>query len=130
MISVAAGQSLTGQVIQVQKAAILHVRINDPQNLRSVPQAGASRQVMMGVFASGSRFYPMILKSSDATGTDHEISAPAGTTVPFAINPVGVNVSDALGKVVDVIGSTVSLAPSQLSPSTPTVLTYNVTGLH
>jgi hypothetical protein len=130
-IPLAASQSLTGQTIQVQQAAVLHVRINDPQDLRNTAQSnGTPRGITMGVLALGSLFYPLLPTSTDATGFDQEIAIPGGTSVPFTIVPIGLSVTDSSGNAVATTGATVSISVPPASLSTPTVLTYNVTAVH
>jgi hypothetical protein len=127
-IPLAASQSLVGQVVQVQQAAVLHVRINDPQHLSNTAQSnGAPREILMGVFASGSLFYPLLPKSTDGTGFDQEIAIPGGTAVPFMIVPMGLSMTDSSGNAVAATGATVSVSVAPASLSTPAVLTYNVT---
>jgi hypothetical protein len=127
-VPLAASQSLAAQVIQVQQAAVLHVRINDPQQLSNTEQSnGTPRGILMGVFASGGLFYPLLPTSSDATGYDQEIAIPGGTTVPFTIAPIGLTMTDGSGNPVASTGATVSVSVPPASISTPMVLTYNVT---
>jgi len=126
-IPLAASQSLASQVIRVQKAAVLHVRINDPQQLSNTEQSdGTPRGILMGVFAAGNLFYSLLPKSADATGFDQEIAIPGGTVVPFTIAPVGLSLTDASGNAIPATGATVTISVPLASISTPTVLTYNV----
>lgn len=125
LIPIAASQALTGQVIQVQQAAVLHVRINDPQDLRNAAQTnGAPRAIVMGVVAQGNLLLPT---STDATGFDQQVAIPAGTVVPFTIMPIGLSMTDSSGNAVPATGATVSISVPPTSIATPTVLTYNVT---
>jgi hypothetical protein len=124
----AASQSLTGQVIQVQQAAVLHVRINDPQQLSNTEQSnGTPRSILMGVFASGNLFYSLLPTTADATGYDQKIAIPGGIAVPFTIAPVGLSLTDTSGNTVPATGATMNISVPPANISTPTVLTYNVT---
>jgi len=127
-IALAASQSLAGQVITVQQAAILHVRINDPQSLINIPQSnGAPRGILMGVFALGSRFYSLLPMSTDSNGFDEQIAIPGGTSVPFTIMPLGLSLTDSSGNAVPPSGASIAISVPLSSLSTPIVLTYNVT---
>jgi hypothetical protein len=125
----AAAQSAANQVIQVQKAAVVHVRINDPQHLcNTATSGGTPRGVVMGVLAPGSHFYSLLPTSTNSTGFDQQIPIPGGTSVPFKIVPMGLTITDSSGNAVAATGATVNISVSQANLSTPMVLTYNVTG--
>lgn len=108
---------------------MVHVRINDPQHLcNTATSTGTPRGIVMGVLAPGSRFYSLLPKTTDATGFDQEIAIPAGASVPFTIVPMGLSLTDGSGNPVAASGGKVSVLVAPANISTPTVLTYNVTG--
>lgn len=126
-ISLTDGQSLNGQSIQVQQAALLHVRINDPQQLSLTSQAnGTPRSILMGVSASNSLFYALLPISTDATGFDQQIAIPAGVSVPFTLVPIGLSMTDSSGNVIPTTGAAVTVLVPPANLATPIVLTYNV----
>jgi hypothetical protein len=139
VVSVAAGK--TSQVaIQLKKASTLKVHINDPSHFvqpSKGPKDGSPAQVMMGVFASGHRFYPLVQTASDGNGSDHQILVPFDKPFVFYLKPVGVTMADSSNAAVPSAGTSLTLThnsttpPGLAAPTTgpnATSLTFTVKG--
>jgi Carboxypeptidase regulatory-like domain len=134
-VDVQAGQPVVGLKFQLQKGAIVQVRLNDPGNLLAPAASTATIKtavphVLMGVETIRGLLRPVALVSKDATGTTHAVTVPFDTALSFTV--VGTNVS-----LADEKGAPVGQAGVQGGPSVPLKiasgtslmpLTFNVTG--
>src|SRR5207237_9317018 len=111
-------------------SSVLHVRLNDPGKLahtKSAADPSPTATLLMGVFASGGRFYPLRQKGSDTTGSDHEIAVPFDRPFAFTAIPIGLQLVDNSNKPLDPAGYRLSLTHDSAAPPPPPVLTLPVT---
>ena len=133
LVTVQPGKTISGVTLPLKKASTLHIRINDPASL--VPSAATlvpiggptpSAFLVMGVFASGGRFYPVRQTGADALGKDHEISVPFDKPFRFMMRAIGLSVADDKNSTIAPSGISLPLLHSSSSP--PAALTFNVKG--
>src|SRR5438067_8268412 len=95
-ITVKSGQVISGTRLDLRPAAVLQVRINDPQKLLAQP----GKDVVIGVLTSSGRFRHAPMKSTDAGGQNHEISVPFDTPVRLSLSSAQVSLADDKGKAL------------------------------
>ena len=123
IVNVPANQVVTGISINLKKSSTLKVHVDDPSK---AVRNGAQGAMAMGVFGSGGRFYPLVLKNDNGSGKDYELAVPFDRDLNFFVRPVGLTAVDSNNASVD-SGSTLKLRHPSNGPP-PGVLNYRVTG--
>jgi hypothetical protein len=134
-VDVKAGGAVAGLKFKLQRGAILHVRLNDPGSLLA-PAASTAivktvPHVLLGVQTIRGLLRPVTLVSKDTTGTTHAVTVPFDTAVNFTVLSPNVSLADEKGAAIGQGGlQGASNVPIKIpSGTTPTPLTFNVTGL-
>ena len=120
-VSVAAGQVTANVNVRLVRGAAVHVRLNDPQQYL----AKGAGVVLAGVVAS-SRFIPLTLISSDASGRSLELTIPFNTALRLELNSSRLQLTDVTGAALPSVTTSFPIlqAAGQPDPS----LTFNITG--
>lgn len=129
VVSVSAGKT-TPVTLQVNKSSKLRIHVNDPAHLLQSPGNGKAkpdRYLVMGVVASGGRFYPVTQTAEDANGKDHEVAVPFDRRFTFVLKPVGLSVTDSANAAVPATGVSVTQSHKSNGPAPPT-LTFTIQG--
>jgi len=117
------GQAAGGIRIDLRPAALMQVRINDPQKLLSQP----GKNVLVGVFTGSGLFRPALAKATDAGGQNHEVSVPFDTPVRLSVSSAQVAMSDDKGKPLTAVSPAVPVTHPSVGPA-PSPITFTVTG--
>ena len=104
-VTLAAGQISSGNLLKMVAGSILHVRIQDPQQLAiaSASQKSATTQlpdIQAGVWAPGfpgSSFHPARLTGTDSSGLDYEVTVPLNIPLAFHLSSRHLKLVDAGG---------------------------------
>lgn len=88
-MTLADGQELTGQQIQVARGAFLRVRINDPnKRLKAAKEkvgAGKEPPPLLGVWAPNGLFLPLDMAAEDENGKNFQLLVPLNTPLRLSI---------------------------------------------
>jgi hypothetical protein len=120
VVTLLAGQTSTGNRLQVKKASKLQIRILDP-NQRLSPRSTHSEppQIAMGVLTPAGITSPPVLVSTDKGGRTYEISVAFDLPLTFTIAGKHLQLADEHGSPVPVNSAAnfqhVSTAPTQKS---------------
>jgi len=130
-VTVGPGQTARSFLL-VKKASTLKVHITDTAQLTApitIGKPAPSNYLVMGVFAPGGRFHPVIQTAANASGSDHIVTVPLDQPFSFHIRPVGLSVNDANNVTIPANGISILQIYRSNGPTPPT-LTYTVTGKH
>ena len=99
------GKALSGVRIVMAKGAILQVRIDDPGTiLPATAAASAALDVEVLVRSSNNLYYHSRIVSADATGRNHEITVPFGTSQSLIVRSRQFVLKDPAGAAIPVSG--------------------------
>lgn len=135
-VTLTAGQKSANNTVGMVAGAILHVRVQDPQQL-AVPAASVkagippSPDISVGVWSMGfpgSRFFPARITGTDSTGLDYQVTIPQDTSLALHVSSRHLKLADAAGAVLT--GNTSQTKVQHKSgDANPVSLTFSVTGV-
>jgi len=102
-ISLAAGQKSGSNVVGMVAGWVLHVRIQDPQQIVAVQMAGqkgGTPDINVGVWGTGnpgSRFFPARVTGTDSAGLDYQVTVPRDTLLALHVSSRHLKLADASG---------------------------------
>jgi uncharacterized surface anchored protein len=105
-VSLAAGQKSGNNVVGMVAGSVLHVRIQDPQQLVAVQMAsqktgGAqSPDISVGVWGTGNpgaRFFPARVTGTDSAGLDYQVTIPQNTSLALHVSSRHLKLTGATG---------------------------------
>jgi hypothetical protein len=130
-VTVTAGKTAQ-TLLLLKKASTLRVHVADVSQSAipiSIGQPISSNYLIMGVFAPGGRFHPVLQTAANSVGNDHSVAVPFDEPFTFHIRPIGLAVVDANNAAVPPNGLSL-LQVHRSKGATPPTLTYTVTGKH
>ncbi len=105
-VTIADGQTSSGNTIRIQAAATLHVRVDDPgQSLKQQSNGAGRAHVLVLLIKSDGMAIPMPLTTSDATGLDHQLAVPFDTKLKILMYSKEAKMNDPDQKPVAAQGS-------------------------
>jgi hypothetical protein len=105
-VNVKAGQKSENNVVGMVAGSVLHVRIQDPQQLVAVQmasqKAGGTQNpdINVGVWGAGSpgiRFFPARLTGTDSAGLDYQVTVPENTSLALHVSSRHLKLAGATG---------------------------------
>jgi hypothetical protein len=121
---VSAGQTTSGINIVMAKGSVLHIHVDDPQQLLKPVTSAVDLDFQIHVVTSKGLHYSAPLQSSTAVARDHAITIPFGTPINVRVLSAHYTVNDQSGKSFPAQGAAVN-APAG---TTPAAITLTVTG--
>jgi hypothetical protein len=138
-VTLTAGQPSKNNVVKMTAGSILHVRIQDPQQLLAkttdrpasawIPQSTEDLTVgVWGAGVPGLQFYPAYIAGRDSAGMDYQVTIPKDT-------PLAVYVTSKHLKVVDGTGAALTNNSSRQNfqhntgDSNPKGFTFSIAGV-
>jgi hypothetical protein len=107
-VSLPAVQS-SGIVVRMVAGSVVHVRVQDPQQLLSSTSIGALPDLAVGVWGqgyTGSQYYPAHVAGKDAAGLDYEVTIRRDV-------PVALHIASRHLKLADISGAAIAGNASQ-----------------
>ena len=104
-VTLASGKPAAGVQLKITAGSILSVRINDPSNLLSqIGKAGQVPPVSMAVRTATGLFEPLIMRTADATGSEHEATIPFDSAGPVWVHSAKLALTQTGGSAVPATG--------------------------
>jgi hypothetical protein len=122
--TVVAGQATSGVTITMAKGSVLHIHVDDPQQLLKPLTSAVDLDFQIHVVTPKGLHYRAPLQSSTAVARDHAITIPFGTPMNVRVLSAHYAVSDQSGKAFAAQGTAVSA----LAGTTPAAIILTVTG--
>jgi hypothetical protein len=122
--TVIAGQTTSGISIVMPKGSVLHIHVDDPQQLLKPVTGPVDLDFQIHVVTPKGLHYIAPLQSSTAVARDHAITVPFSTPVNLRVLAAHFTVNDQTGKSFAAQGATVN-APAGTTPAT---IALTVTG--
>jgi hypothetical protein len=121
-VTVTAGQVAANINVRMVKASVVHVRLNDPGK----HMASGAGVVLVGVVGPSSRWHPLNVVSSDASGRTLELAIPFNTALSLEVNGGRLLLADEGGAALASVSASFPIvqAAGQKDPT----LTFNITG--
>jgi len=121
-VTVTAGQVAANINVRMVKGSVVHVRLNDPGK----HMAGGEGVVLVGVVGPSSRWHPLNVASSDASGRTLELAIPFNIAMRLEVNGGRLQLADEGGVALPAVSTSFSIlqAAGQKDPT----LTFNITG--
>jgi hypothetical protein len=95
VVTLAAGQKLTGTKVALKPGSILKVHLDDPgQLLNQKTKKGYAPHLVMGVW-SGGMFYPAHVAAKTAVTADYQVTIPFDTSLKFTIQSMSLGLGNA-----------------------------------
>lgn len=93
-VKLTAGQISGGNVVNMRPGSVLHIRVQDPQQLVTAtinPTTGSAKppDLVVGVWGPGSpgtQFYPARISATDSAGIDYQVTIPLDTKLAVHIS--------------------------------------------
>ena len=122
--TVIAGQTTSGISIVMPKGSVLHIHVDDPQQLLRPVTGPIDLEFQIHVVTPKGLHYSAPLQSSTAVARDHAITIPFGIPVNLLVLSAHYTVNDQSGKSFASTGTSVSTP----SGATPAAIIFSVTG--
>ena len=116
-MTIAGGQTVAADPIQLQPSADLYVRVNDPKGTRAAAEGktpGAS--LMLAVRSATGRLVPIPMTASDKAGFDHHLQVPVGADLLFIAYSGFYSMTDGSGTPISKqngLARTIHIPPAQ-----------------
>ena len=95
VVTLAAGQKLTGTKLALKPGSVLKVHLDDPgQLLNQKTKKGYAPHLVMGVW-SGGMFYPAHVAAKTAVTADYQVTIPFDTSLKFTIQSMSLGLGNA-----------------------------------
>ena len=125
-LSLAAGQSLTGQTVVMTKGAIVQIRINDSSKLLTLNPGAIPQDVEVIALASNNAYYNARVSSIDIGGRYQVLTLPFNAPHTLIVRSKQLALADSTGAAVPAAGH---VQPLQISPAAAAPqFTYTVVG--
>jgi hypothetical protein len=121
-VTVVAGRVASNTNVRMAKGAVVHVRLNDPGK----HMASGAGVVLVGVVGPSSRWHPLNVVSSGASGRTLELAIPFNTALRLEVNGGRLQLADEGGVPLPAVSTSFSILQAAGRPEP--ALTFNITG--
>jgi|SRR6266545_361001 len=95
MVTLAAGQNLTGQSIQAAGGAFVRVRLQDAQKrLKASLGSGKSAPMLIGIWTPAGIFLPLTMMAEDEDGRNYQVLVPWDSNLRLAVSGGALQLED------------------------------------
>ncbi len=129
-ITLADGQTSTGNTLKVADASVLVIRIDDPgKALGQHTKDGRNPHLLVGVWSGNGLFLPAHVASTDAAGTQYQVSIPRDAALKLHVSSRDLQVADAGGAAIAASTGEQQTFQHNTGDSNPKSFKYTITGL-
>lgn len=122
--TVIAGQTTSGVSIVMAKGAVLHIHVDDPQQLLGPASGPVDLNLQIHVVTASGLHYSAPIQSSSAVARDHAITIPFGAPLTLRVLASHLVVNDQSGKAFAALGAALNVPAG----TTPAVVGLTIAG--
>ena len=128
-VTLAAGQTSSGNALKIDKGSVLQVHIDDPGHLLAQKTSrGRDPQILIGVWGASSLFFPVHATSKDTAGANFQVTVPRDTPLKLNVASKDLKLSNASGAAIAATGDQQPFQHAT-GDANPKSFRYTITGV-